>query len=106
MGQRKSTGSFPLLLATVTTVTVGVTVTTLVVGWVGRTAFKVESLGDCQWVKTVISKVQEEKDQTWALTEETLVQLLETGNEKGNVMEGGTVHHQTKTSLENMVPME
>lgn len=102
----RSTGSSLLPLATPATILVGLIVIMLVVGWVGPIASKAGSLGLCQWVRPGSSKVLGEMGLTWALKEETLVQLSETESEKGNVMEEGSFLCQTKTRRETLAPME
>ena len=108
MGGGRSTGSSLLPLATAATTVVGVIAIVLVVGWVGQPAYKVGSLGVRQWVRTGSSKVLGEMDLTWVLKEGTLVQLSETGSErgKGNVKEEGSFPCQTKTRVETLAPME
>lgn len=108
MGGGRSTGSSLLPLATAATIVAGVIVIVLVVGWVGPTASKAESLGVCQWVRTGSSKVLGEMDLTWVLKEETLVQLSETESEKGkgNGMQGESFLCQTKIRVETLAPME
>lgn len=108
MGGGTSTGISQLPLATAATIVVGAIVTVLVVGWVGPTASQAGSSGVCQWVRTGSSKVLGEMDLTWVLKEETLVQLSETGSEKGNGSgtRGGSFLCQTKTRVETLAPME
>lgn len=108
MGGGTSTGISQLPLATAATIVVGAIVTVLVVGWVGPTASQAGSSGVCQWVRTGSSKVLGEMDLTWVLKEETLVQLSETGSEKGNGngTRGGSFLCQTKTRVETLAPME
>lgn len=67
---------------------------------VGPTASKVESL----LVRTGSLLVLGETDLTWVLKGETLVQLSETGSERGNGTEGGSFLRQTKTRVETSAP--
>lgn len=106
MGGGRSTGSSPLPLATAATIVVGVTV--LVVGWLGPTASKAESLGVFRWVRTGNFKLLGEMDLTWVQREETLVQLSEIESEKGKGIgiQAGTSLCQTKIRTETLAPME
>lgn len=107
MGGGRSTGSSLLPLATAATVVAGVIAIVPVVGWVGPTTSKTESLGVCQWVRTGISKALAEMDPTVVLKEETLLLLSETESEKGkgSGIQGANFLCQTKTRVETMAPM-
>lgn len=106
MGGGSSAGSSLLPLATTATIVVGLIVIVLVVAWLGPTVSKAGSLGVFQWVRTGSSKLLGEMDLIWVLKEETLVQLSETGSEKGNGMPEGSFLCQTKTRVETLAPME
>lgn len=78
----------------------------VVVPWGGPTAFQVGSLEVCRRGKTESTMVVEEMELIYVQKEETLVQLLGTGSEKGNVKEEGSLICQIKTRVETLAPVE